>query len=88
MLWLNFKMIKITWDKNALIFLRKLERADAKRIIKKINLLGENTKHHLKPLVNIDAYKLRVGDYRVFVDVDKEEIIIRSIKHRKNAYKN
>jgi len=38
----------------------------------------------------MNLYKIRIGDYRLFVDYykDKDEMIIRSIRHRKNAYKN
>lgn len=83
-------MTKIIWDKNAITFLRKLEKLDKKRILKKINIIKQNPLHYLKSLVNIDAYKLRFGDYRIFADYSKkeDELIIRSIKHRKNAYKN
>ena len=36
-----------------------------------------------------DKSKIRVGDYRLFVDYYEidNKLIIRSIKHRKNAYK-
>ncbi len=80
-------MTSLSWDKNNLKFLRKLDKPERVRILKKINLILQNPKHYLEPLVNIDSYKLRIGDYRLFVDFFKEELIVRSIKHRKNAYK-
>jgi len=44
---------------------------------------------YLKNLISIDAKKLRIGDYRLFADYYQKEdkLIIRSIRHRKNAYK-
>jgi len=81
-------MTSVSWDKDALKSLRKLDKFERVRIFKKINLVLQNPNHYLEPLVNIDSYKLRIGDYRLFVDFFKEELIIRSIKHRKNAYKD
>ena len=42
-----------------------------------------------QPLVEIRGFKLRVGDYRVIVEVDNEIKILEVIKigHRKNVYK-
>jgi len=41
------------------------------------------TKLH-KPL---DGYRLRIGVYRVLFTLEKEEITVYSIKHRKDAYR-
>ena len=83
-------MTSIIWDPVARDFLRKLPKETAKRIFKKIDVdVRENIGRYLKPLINIDSFKIRVGDYRLFADYQKEKnmLIIRSIKHRKNAYK-
>jgi len=44
--------------------------------------------HYLKPISNIDGYSLRVGDYRVLVQLDKEneEIFVSTLGHRRNIY--
>ncbi len=46
-------------------------------------------KGDIKKIKDSDFWRLRVGDYRVFYDIDKEEeiVYILSIKHRSNAYK-
>ena len=83
-------MSNIVWKKPAINFLRKIDKGDSKRIVRKINEeVSKNVKRHLKFLVNKGFYKIRIGDYRLFVDYVKEEekLIIDSIKHRKNAYK-
>ena len=79
---------QISYEKRALIELRKLDKFLAKRIVKKIVGIIDNPKRYLLQLINIDSYKLRVGDYRIFVDYSENDkkLIIRSIKHRKNAY--
>ena len=84
-------MTQIIWDPNVRQFLKKLPKEIAKRIFKKVDLeISINAERYLKNLINFDANKIRIGDYRLFVDYYKKEdkLIIRSIKHRKNAYKN
>ena len=57
----------IIWDKEARIFLRKLPKIHAQRIIKKINSITNNPHHFLEPLVNLKSQKLRIGDYGALV---------------------
>ena len=44
---------------------------------------------YLTKLVDDQGYKLRVGDYRVIVDLDSGKLLILVIKvgHRRNIYK-
>jgi mRNA interferase RelE/StbE len=83
-------MISIIWDPKAREFLRKLPKDISKRIFKKVNIeIKNNIERYLQTLVNIEGYKIRIGNYRLFVDFykDKNQLIIRSIRHRKDAYK-
>ncbi len=82
--------LTVIWYNEALDFLRKLDEDISERIAKKVDSIILNPKRYLFSLTNIDSYKLRVGNYRVFIDYSENEnkLIIRSIKHRKNAYKN
>ncbi len=79
---------EIRWDEKALEFLRSIKQEDAQRIIKKVNSIVEFPRHYLDHLEEIKAYKLRVGDYRIVIDLDenKEIISILFIGHRKNVY--
>jgi len=82
--------LTIEWDSQARDFLRKLSKVIASRIVRKIDRdVCANVEHYLETLVGREEYKIRVGDYRLFVDYDKSKqlLIIRSIRHRKNAYK-
>lgn len=83
-------MIVVQWTNSSLEFLSKLDRKDSERIVKKIDEIKESPLRYIKGLVNKDFGKIRIGDYRLFVDYSRnsETLIIRSIKHRKNAYKN
>jgi len=80
----------IIWNPVALKFLRKLPKEIAQRIVMKVRELEENPFHYLEHLENSDYYKLRVGDYRLLMDVDfrKKIMMVRVIDHRKNIYKH
>ncbi len=79
---------EIDWDEKAREFLRKLHPPDAKRIIKKINSIVNEPHHYLETLVEIKSYKLRIGDYRVLIDVDenKKRLSVVLIGHRREIY--
>lgn len=80
---------EIIWDKQTKDFLQKIGKQDARRIIKKVNSITENPLRFLKSLTHIKAHKLRIGDYRVLIEVDKDRdfIHVLFIGHRKNIYK-
>ena len=83
-------MTQIEWDQKTRDFLRKLPRELSCRIFTKIDTqVRLNVERHLETLVGKDYYKIRVGDYRLFVDYSKEKdiLVIRTIHHRKDAYK-
>ena len=83
-------MTIIDWDPQAREFLRKIHRDIAKRIYSKVDQeITQDVEHYLEQLVHKDVKKIRIGDYRLFVDYDKnkDHLIIRSIRHRKDAYK-
>ena len=71
-------------------FLDKLEPKISVRIKEKIKLLKDNPHRYLTPLRGTNALKLRIGEYRAFVDVDsqREIVFVRDVRHRRNAYKN
>lgn len=81
--------LKIIWFENAINFLEKLDEHLAERITKKIDEIKLNPEKYIFSLVNKNYSKIRVGVYRLFVNYseEKNELVIRSIKHRKNAYK-
>jgi len=78
----------ITWDEKAREFLRKIHPPDAQRIIKKVNSIVDEPFHYLEILVDIKSYKLRVGDYRILIDVEENKRILSVvlIGHRKDIY--
>lgn len=82
-------VFEIHWTDNSIKCLNSLEPFIAKRIGKKIEELSLNPfDKNIKKLVGMPYYRLRIGDYRVIFDVQKNQMIILIIKigHRKNIY--
>jgi mRNA interferase RelE/StbE len=81
-------IFEIRWDKKALAFLRRLDRHISDRIVRKVDGLKSDPKRYLEVLGEIHGYKLRVGDYRIIIDVDWDSKIISVllIGHRKKIY--
>jgi len=70
--------------------LNKLPRDVAERILEKIRLLEDDILPPAsKKLINMDGYRLRVGDYRVLYTADEESGIVEitAVLHRKDAYR-
>ena len=69
---------------------RKLEKDVQERIIKALERIRIRPEAHVRKLIGDPAYRLRVGEYRVIVEIEKDKLIILVIKigHQKNIYKN
>lgn len=83
-------MYNLIFEKKALDFLNKLEKENKVRIWNKLQQCKEEPFRFLEHLEEIDGYKLRVGDYRLIIDVDNFAKTLRILKagHRKNIYEN
>ena len=81
-------MYELLYSEKALKQLRKLEKHNQQRIISSIERIRIRPESHLKKLVGDMGWSLRVGDYRVIIDLDQGKLIITVIKvaHRKNVY--
>jgi mRNA interferase RelE/StbE len=68
--------------------LRKLDRSVRDRIVRKLEKVSEEPARYLERLVAVESYKLRVGDYRVVVDVDwkAETLYVLTLGHRSTIY--
>lgn len=82
-------MYEVVISEKALKQLKKLEKDIQERIIHALERIRIRPEAYVIKLVGDQAYKLRVGDYRVLLDVDKNKLLILVIKvgHRKNIYK-
>ena len=82
-------MYKLYFQKKAEIFLKKIDKFERDKIIKKILELKQNPKIG-KPLIGklTGLFRLRIGNYRAIYQIIENKLIISIIKIglRKNIY--
>ncbi len=68
--------------------LLKLEKETRERIIATLERIRIRPEVYVRKLVGDEGYRLRVGNYRIIVDLDKEKFIILVLRmgHRRNVY--
>jgi len=78
----------VQWTITAERQFSKLDKSTKKRIIDKIDNIQDNPFLYVTRLVGFDAYKLRVGNYRIILGIEKKNLVILILKvgHRKNIY--
>lgn len=83
-------MYSIHIEENAERFLRKLPKKERDIILNKIYSIKDNPFRFLKRLQGEKLWRLRIGDYRVVVDiiVSMNRILVVRIGNRKNIYNN
>lgn len=81
-------LYEIVFSQKAKKQLFKLERLIQERIISALERIRIRPQSYITKLVGDPGYKLRVGDYRVIMDIDKSKLLVLVIKigHRKNIY--
>ena len=80
---------KITWDNKAYNSLQKLDLFLSRRIVKLIREFSDNPyAKDVRKLKGEKAFRLRAGDYRIILDIDHENQVIKILRigHRKNIY--
>ena len=79
---------EIIWSDSAAGQLKKLDRTVARRIFDKVGQLRENPHRLVRKLANSPYYRLRVGDYRVILDIQENvlRILVLKVGHRKSIY--
>ena len=67
----------------------KLEASVRRRIFKKLEALAINPRPAgVEKLTAVDAYRVRVGDYRIIYDIDDETttVVVHKVGDRKDVY--
>ena len=79
----------VIFSDKALKQLKKLERDVQERIIAVLERIRIRPEAYVQKLVGDGAYKVRVGDYRVIMDIDRNElrILVLKVGHRKKIYR-
>ena len=81
-------MYEIEFSKNAEKQLYKLDKETQSRVISTLERIRIRPHSYIKRLVNSPYFRLRVGDYRIILDVRESKLLIFVIElgHRKNIY--
>lgn len=82
-------MLSVVYSKSALKSLRKIQRAQEKRIRDAIDALATDPRDpslDIKPLTGQPYFRLRVGGYRVIFDQDGKILSVKKIAPRGSAY--
>ena len=67
--------------------LKDLPKEMAQRVIDKIDLLRDDLSGDVKKLKNfVPRYRLRVGDWRVLFELERAQITIWRVRHRREVY--
>lgn len=82
-------MYEILFSETAFKHLKKLQKHIQKRIISVLERIRVRPCAFLRKLAGFPYFRLRVGDYRVIIDVRKKQLIVFVIEigHRKKIYK-
>ncbi len=78
----------VIWSDKARKNLQELDDKISNRITAKVESIKEQPFSYIKHLVGVPLYSLRVGDYRVIMDVKNKQMLIFVVKigHRKGVY--
>ena len=79
---------QIIWSDSAARQLRKLDRTVARRIFEKVGDLADDPHRFVRKLVNSPYYRLRVGDYRVILDIQEDvlRVLVLKVGRRESIY--
>lgn len=82
----------VRYRRRAMRYLERLRGKDRRRIMEAIGALARDTgepRPDVSKLKDRPEHRLRIGDYRVLLDMDEREneITVLSIRRRGNAYK-
>lgn len=81
-------LYEIIFSQKAKKQLFKLEKVIQERIIAALERIRIRPEAYITKLVGDPGYKIRVGDYRVIMDIDRTKLLVLVIKigHRRNIY--
>ena len=80
---------EIKWTEIAAKQFGRLDKTVQKRIIKKLESIRDDPFFYATRLIGFELYKVRVGDYRVILSIEKNTLVILVLKvgHQSKIYK-
>lgn len=82
-------MYSIIYSELAVKQLKKLDKEMQQRVLSSLERCRIRPQAHVKRLVGCEYFRLRVGDYRIIMDIQEDKLIIFVVElgHRKSIYK-
>jgi mRNA interferase RelE/StbE len=82
--------MNVSWTQSARKSLKKLEASTSARILDKMEdfVSHPNPLADAKHLVGFDAYRFRVGEYRVICKVNADALVVYAVEKRDEVYKH
>lgn len=79
----------VSWSERSKNDLSAVEKGIRVRIIERVEKIKEKPFNYTKRLVGLPLYSLRIGDYRVIMDIRGKEMLIFVIQigHRSKIYR-
>ena len=79
---------QIIWSEKSRKGLESLGKNISARIISKVESISEDPFAHVKRLQGVALFSLRVGDYRVILDIENKKMVIFVVRlgHRGKVY--
>ena len=79
----------LVWSPKSEKKLAKLGKKLVVRIVKKMRKVEKSPFDFLEKVKEEEGFKVRVGNYRVFIDLEREkkEVHVLTVRHRRYAYK-
>lgn len=80
---------KLLYTRTSIKDIEKLDRVTKKKIKKKLEVFIEKPYFYARKLTDtkIGNYCWRIGNYRIIFDIDRKNIVILRIRHRREVYK-
>lgn len=79
----------LLYTKTAVKDIKKLDKVVKRKIKIKIGAYSQNPITQAKKLTDfsLGSYRWRIGNHRIIFDLDKKNIVILRVGHRKEVYK-
>lgn len=78
---------QVRWTETALGKIAKLDKKLAGRIIDKVESVTTDPFLYVKRLTGINLYSLRIGDYRVIISLEENNMFVLDVGHRSKVYR-
>ncbi|MBI2126395.1 MAG: type II toxin-antitoxin system RelE/ParE family toxin [Thaumarchaeota archaeon] len=78
--------VEVRWTETAIKQLKKLDKATSKTIIDRVEEIKSDPFSFLKKLQSVPLYSLRVGNYRVILSIERNNLVILDVGHRNKIY--